>query len=82
MARVEVPVIDIAPFLDGGEAGRRTVADAIDAACREIGFFTITGHGIPEELIAETRAQAVAFFALPLAQKLKVERPPQKVTSA
>ena len=80
MAGAEVPVIDIAPFLGGNEAARRAVAGAIDGACREIGFFTITGHGIPEELIAETRAQAVAFFGQPEAEKLKVERPPQKVS--
>ena len=80
MAGAEIPVIDIAPSFGGEAAARRRVADTLDAACREIGFFTITGHGIPEELIAETRAQAVAFFAQPEAEKLKVERPPQKVS--
>ena len=36
-----VPVIDLAPASRGGRAERANVATAIDAACREIGFFAI-----------------------------------------
>src|SRR6185503_14747181 len=41
-----------------------------DAACRDIGFFTITGHGVPDAVIGDLRGAAHAFFALPLADKL------------
>ena len=58
-----VPVIDLA------------VARAIDAACREIGFFAITGHGIPDALVEDLRDGAHAFFALPLASKLAARHP-------
>lgn len=75
-----IPIIDIAPFFDGDEAVRRAVATEIDAACCETGFFAIVGHGVDETLLARTRQMAEAFFALPTEEKLKVERPPQKVS--
>ncbi len=60
-----VPVIDLAPWLRGEAAGRAAVAAQVDAALRSVGFFLISGHGVPDELPAQVRAQARAFFALP-----------------
>jgi isopenicillin N synthase-like dioxygenase len=60
-----VPVIDIAPWLAGDPAGRATAAAQVDHALQSVGFFLITGHGVPAALRAEVRAQARAFFALP-----------------
>jgi isopenicillin N synthase-like dioxygenase len=71
----DVPVIDLAPARDGARAAGQRVAAAIDAACREIGFFAITGHGVPEHLVDDVRRQAHAFFALPLAAKLTARHP-------
>ena len=51
------------------------MARAIDAACREIGFFAITGHGIPDALVEDLRGRAHAFFALPLAAKFAARHP-------
>jgi isopenicillin N synthase-like dioxygenase len=70
-----VPVIDLAPARGGGRAERLTVARAIDAACREIGFFAIGGHGVPDALVEDLRRRAHEFFALPLADKLAVRHP-------
>src|SRR5215472_15463758 len=60
-----VPVIDISPWLSGGQAERAGVAAQVDAALQSVGFFLITGHGVPDELRARVRAQARGFFALP-----------------
>ena len=60
-----VPVIDLDPWFGRDEAARAAVAAQVDAALRSVGFFLITGHGVPEELRARVRAQARAFFALP-----------------
>ena len=60
-----VPVIDLAPWFSGESAGRAAVAGEVDAALRSVGFFLISGHGVPDELPAQVRAQARAFFALP-----------------
>jgi isopenicillin N synthase-like dioxygenase len=64
-----VPLIDITPFREGGDAGKKAVARAVDRACRETGFFTIAGHGVPEELTARVRRLSADFFALPLDEK-------------
>jgi isopenicillin N synthase-like dioxygenase len=71
----EVPVIDIGPVRAGGLVERRRVAAAIDDACREIGFFAITGHGVAERLVDDLRRRAHEFFSLPLAEKLASRHP-------
>ena len=70
-----IPVIDIEPARIGSLADRRRVATAIDAACREIGFFAITGHGVAERLVDDLHQRAHAFFAQPLADKLASRHP-------
>ena len=75
VADIEVPVIDLAPARRGGLAECRTVARAIDAACRAIGFFAISGHGVPDHVVDDLRRRAHEFFALPLADKLMARHP-------
>ena len=60
-----VPVIDLAPARTGGPADRRRTATVIDQACIQIGFFAITGHGIPDAVGRDLRDAAHRFFALP-----------------
>lgn len=71
----EIPAIDLTPARHGTEADRRHVASQIDAACAEIGFFTITGHGVPDRTIDDLRSAAHAFFAQPLTEKLRARHP-------
>lgn len=67
-----VPEIDIsslrgAPLEPGGARGRAvaSVASEIDEACRDVGFFTIVGHGVDPAHLARLDALARAFFAQP-----------------
>jgi isopenicillin N synthase-like dioxygenase len=76
----ELPTIDLGPMLRGNESAKRNVAREIDAACTDIGFFTMVGHGISEDTLATVRQLAVEFFALPREEKMKVQRPPQKIS--
>ena len=64
-----VPVIDLRPWFGGREAARAAVAAEVDAALQSVGFFLITGHGVPDDLRAGVRAEARAFFALPAGTK-------------
>jgi isopenicillin N synthase-like dioxygenase len=75
-----IPTIDLSPLRGGSAADKREVAKAIDAACTDIGFFLVTEHGVPVELIQSTRRLAIEFFALPEAEKMKVQRPPAKIS--
>ena len=56
-------------------AGRRLRAEAagqIQAACRERGFFYVTGHGVPAGLLDQLAGASAEFFALPLEDKLEI----------
>ena len=64
-----VPLVDIAPFTAGQTPGRARVAGAVRAACEDIGFFVITGHGIPEELETRIYDASRSFFDLPAEEK-------------
>ena len=75
MSDIQVPVIDIASFLDGDENAKRSVAREVDRACREIGFLTIVGHGVSRSLVEDAREAASGFFALPAEEKLRTPRP-------
>ncbi|AEV60727.1 2-oxoglutarate and iron-dependent oxygenase domain-containing protein [Pseudomonas ogarae] len=68
-----LPIIDISP-LYGDEAGAwQTVAEQIDLACRQWGFFYIKGHPITPARIAEVLGSAQRFFGLPVEKKLKID---------
>ena len=40
----DIPVIDIAPLVNGSPTQAEAVAKALGTACRDVGFFYITGH--------------------------------------
>jgi isopenicillin N synthase-like dioxygenase len=80
MTLMQVPVIDIAPFLNGDVTGKKRVAEEVGQACRDIGFLIISGHGVDPGLIARTDALSRQFFDLPLAAKTAVARPAIDVT--
>ena len=70
----EIPVIDVAPLVAASPRAaelRRTV-DHIGQACREVGFFYVTNHQIPEADSRELLAEAKRFFALPPEEKMKL----------
>ena len=68
MPDAAIPTIDLA----GGPAA---AADAIRRACEEVGFFTVVGHGVPEDAVAAISSQARAFFDLPDAEKRRLAKP-------
>lgn len=71
MTRI-VPVLDISRFDDRGIERQAFLAD-LRSAARDVGFFYLTGHGIPFNQIEEVLAIARRFFALPEEEKLSIE---------
>jgi isopenicillin N synthase-like dioxygenase len=67
-----LPIVDVSPLLTPGAAGLTGVAQQIEAACREHGFFYVSGHGVATELLSGLEAACAAFFALPLAAKMEI----------
>ena len=63
-----LPIIDLSSFGDD-ERALKHVAAQIGAACRDVGFFYVVGHGVARDLMNQAFAQSKAFFALPLADK-------------
>ncbi len=70
-----VPEIDISAYLQGDPEGTKQIAQAINRACTEIGFFTIVGHGVARSQVDETYEAASEFFRLPVEEKLKIRAP-------
>ena len=65
----KIPLIDFAHFFVGDAAARQAVADEIAWACRVIGFFYLKGHGVPQDLLAESFARTRDFYHRPPAEK-------------
>jgi isopenicillin N synthase-like dioxygenase len=72
IALAQIPIIDIGPLRGGAGPARDAAISAIGDACRHIGFFYVTNHGVPQALIDEVYAQAKRFFALPEARKAEI----------
>ena len=69
----QLPIIDIAPLYSDDQTAWQSVATQIDHACREWGFFYIKGHPISAARIDAVLDHAQRFFALPAAEKLKID---------
>lgn len=74
----EVPMIDFAPFLSGDPDARRRVAAEIARACATVGFFYLTGHGVPPELRQAIFGRSAEFFGQPFDEKEKVRVTPER----
>ena len=68
--RVDEP--DTGPPSSAALAAAVPAAAAIDAACREVGFFTVVGHGVDAARFAALDGAAQSFFALPDETKAEI----------
>jgi len=76
LAVSDLPIIDLAPFMaESAREDRLCTARAVRAACIDIGFFHVTGHGFTAKELDDVLTQGLAFFALPLEEKMKVLSP-------
>jgi isopenicillin N synthase-like dioxygenase len=68
-----LPVIDISPLREPGSLiAKVDVARAIESACRDTGFFYVSGHGIAADLLARLDAASRKFFALSETEKMDI----------
>ncbi len=71
-----IPVIDLTPIRGHDADAIAQLGDAVDAACRRMGFLIVQGHGVDPALIGEVRRLSLEFFDLPEAEKLRLRPPP------
>jgi isopenicillin N synthase-like dioxygenase len=67
-----LPVVDVAALRRDDGDGLESIARQIRHACRSVGFFYISNHGIAQSLIDDAFEQNRRFHALPLARKQAV----------
>ena len=68
----QLPIIDVSPFVAGGDLrARKRVAAEIRAACINVGFFYLSGHGISKQEVDDCETHAHRFFKLPLDIKMQ-----------
>lgn len=64
-----IPAFDIGALAGSDATARQVLARRIGQACRETGFFAVTGHGVPQPLIDSAFHCARQLFALSHADK-------------
>jgi len=66
---IELPIVSLAGLASAGLAERQALARRVGAVCREVGFFYLVDHGVPEATVQAAFAGARRLFGLPLADK-------------
>lgn len=69
----EIPSLDLGPYLAGKPGALDALATQLAKIQQEIGFYYITNHGVPKELIQKANAKLKQFFALPMSEKMKLK---------
>lgn len=72
MAALNLPVLNLSQLSEGPESAAR-FRDELRAATHDVGFFYLTGTGVPPELTKRLHRAARTFFELPEADKLSIE---------
>ncbi|MFJ4044976.1 isopenicillin N synthase family dioxygenase [Microbacterium sp. NPDC089987] len=72
MTDLTLPILDLSQLDAGDDSAARFRAD-LRAATRDVGFFYLTGTGIPADLEQRLHRAARDFFALPDEDKLAIE---------
>ena len=70
----QIPVLDLSGLSSGGSTARLALAAQLREACTAHGFFYISGHRVPADLLEDVLSQVRLLFALPHADKLVIAR--------
>ena len=68
--RMQIPIIDLGPFLGGAPGAEAATAGALREACEGLGFFFVRNHGVDQALIDMAFAACQRFHSLPLEHKM------------
>jgi isopenicillin N synthase-like dioxygenase len=68
-----IPLIDVAGHLGGDREASRKAAAQLRWAFENVGFYYLSGHGVPQSLVDRTYEAAARFHAQPMAKKLALK---------
>ena len=68
-----LPIVDLS-LLDGTEAQQQALAATLAGACLHTGFFYVSDHGIPADLVAQVFRESRALFDLPDEEKTAIHK--------
>ncbi|MBT5138834.1 MAG: 2-oxoglutarate and iron-dependent oxygenase domain-containing protein, partial [Acidimicrobiaceae bacterium] len=63
LAFSEVPVIDISSAVAGDTDP--TIIESMRDACIDVGFFYVSNHGVPPDVVEQLHSEAARYFARP-----------------
>jgi isopenicillin N synthase-like dioxygenase len=72
----DIPLIDFTAARLDGVKGKMKVAREIDRACRDLGFFTASGHGISTNIFEAAYSTLEEFFSISPGEKFKCKAKP------
>jgi isopenicillin N synthase-like dioxygenase len=70
-----IPAVDLALFIHGDEAQKKSFVAALGQAYETIGFVAVKNHLIGEDTVNSLYTEVKHFFSLPIENKLKYEIP-------
>ena len=68
-----IPLIDVAGHLGGDREASRKAAAQLRWVFENVGFYYLSGHGVPQSLVDRTYEAAARFHAQPMAKKLALK---------
>jgi isopenicillin N synthase-like dioxygenase len=68
-----IPIIDLADYVAGRPGALQSAGRQIHDALTQVGFFVVTGHGVPADLIAGVFDDARRLHDLPMPAKLEMK---------
>jgi isopenicillin N synthase-like dioxygenase len=74
-SNVVIPIIDMAPFLNGSPEERQRVANEIGKACEDIGFLVLQNVGVDPQIIDNAWNSSANFFDRPHDEKILLQKP-------
>ena len=68
----ELPIIDVSALFTNNEEEFDKLAEKLHKACKEVGFFYISNHNVPEELQSNLHQLSQQFFSQPVEKKMEI----------
>lgn len=75
-AEETIPVVDFQAWARGSAQEKKSIAQNLTEACRQVGFVYIINHGIPTDLLEEAFDWSKKLFDLPEEKKMLAPHPP------